>query len=44
MDFFTPIFDIKILDKKGVDNLAVDHFSMLENPEVVFMMETHIND
>ncbi|GKF88329.1 hypothetical protein Tco_0259206, partial [Tanacetum coccineum] len=37
-------FDIKIKDKKGVENLAADHLSRLENPDLGTFMEEEITD
>ncbi|GJZ29662.1 reverse transcriptase domain-containing protein [Tanacetum coccineum] len=37
-------FDIEIKDKKGVENLAVDHLSRLENPNMGILTEIEIAD
>ncbi|GJT32888.1 reverse transcriptase domain-containing protein [Tanacetum coccineum] len=37
-------FDIEIKDKKGAENLAVDHLSRLENPDLGTFMEDEITD
>nr|GEY81719.1 hypothetical protein [Tanacetum cinerariifolium] len=37
-------FDIEIKDKSGVENVAVDHFYMLENPHAEKLNESDIND
>ncbi|GJW32008.1 reverse transcriptase domain-containing protein [Tanacetum coccineum] len=37
-------FDIEIRDKKGAENLAVDHLSRLENHETVGLNEAKIDD
>ncbi|GKF22331.1 reverse transcriptase domain-containing protein [Tanacetum coccineum] len=37
-------FDIEIKDKKGVKNLAADHLSRLENPDLGTFMEEEIAD
>ncbi|GKB79617.1 putative nucleotidyltransferase, ribonuclease H [Tanacetum coccineum] len=37
-------FDIEIKDKKGVENLAVDHLSRLENPDLGTLTEDEITD
>ncbi|GKC54857.1 reverse transcriptase domain-containing protein, partial [Tanacetum coccineum] len=38
------IFDIKIRDKKGAENLAADHLSRLENPYKGDLVEMEMND
>ncbi|GJU85754.1 reverse transcriptase domain-containing protein [Tanacetum coccineum] len=38
------IFDIKIRDKKGAENLAVDHLSQLENPDLGKLTRAEIRD
>ncbi|GKC25009.1 reverse transcriptase domain-containing protein, partial [Tanacetum coccineum] len=37
-------FDIKIRDKKGAENLAVDHLSRLENPDLGKLTKAKIRD
>ncbi|GJZ30484.1 reverse transcriptase domain-containing protein [Tanacetum coccineum] len=37
-------FDIEIKDKKGAENLAADHLSRLENPDLGTFMEEEITD
>ncbi|GKC65916.1 reverse transcriptase domain-containing protein [Tanacetum coccineum] len=37
-------FDIKIHDKKGAENLATDHLSRLENPELGKLAKAEIRD
>ncbi|GKF72671.1 reverse transcriptase domain-containing protein, partial [Tanacetum coccineum] len=37
-------FDIEIKDKKGAENLAADHFSSLENPDLGTFTEEEIAD
>nr|XP_043625597.1 uncharacterized protein LOC122597021 [Erigeron canadensis] len=37
-------FDIEIKDKKGAENLAADHLSRLENPNLKELKEEEIND
>ncbi|GJY91663.1 reverse transcriptase domain-containing protein [Tanacetum coccineum] len=37
-------FDIEIKDKRGVENLAADHLSRLENPELGTFTEEEITD
>nr|GEV64285.1 hypothetical protein [Tanacetum cinerariifolium] len=37
-------FDIKIHDKKGVENLAADHLSRLENPDLGRLTRAEIRD
>ncbi|GKB30807.1 reverse transcriptase domain-containing protein [Tanacetum coccineum] len=37
-------FDIKIHDKKGVDNLAADHLSRLKNPDLGKLTKAEIRD
>ncbi|GJW96718.1 reverse transcriptase domain-containing protein [Tanacetum coccineum] len=37
-------FDIKIRDKKGVENLAADHLSRLENPDLRKLTRAKIRD
>ncbi|GKE01740.1 reverse transcriptase domain-containing protein [Tanacetum coccineum] len=37
-------FDIEIRDKKGVENLAADHLSKLENPHKGDLVEMKMND
>ncbi|GJY70788.1 reverse transcriptase domain-containing protein [Tanacetum coccineum] len=37
-------FNIEIKDKKGAENLAADHLSRLENPNVGMLTETEIAD
>jgi hypothetical protein len=37
-------FDIEIKDKKGAENLAADHLSRLENPNLEELKENEIND
>nr|GEU50003.1 putative ribonuclease H-like domain-containing protein [Tanacetum cinerariifolium] len=37
-------FDIEIKDKKGAENLAVDHFSRLKNPDLGTFTEEEIAD
>ncbi|KAK8926414.1 hypothetical protein KSP39_PZI018814 [Platanthera zijinensis] len=37
-------FDLEIRDKKGAENLAADHLSRLENPDLDMLNETFIND
>ncbi|GKC75339.1 putative nucleotidyltransferase, ribonuclease H, partial [Tanacetum coccineum] len=37
-------FDIKIKDKKGAENLAADHLSRLENPDLGTFTEEEITD
>nr|GFC64243.1 retrovirus-related Pol polyprotein from transposon 17.6 [Tanacetum cinerariifolium] len=37
-------FDIEIRDKKGVENLAVDHLSRLENPDLGRLTRAEIRD
>ncbi|GKB63281.1 hypothetical protein Tco_0919467, partial [Tanacetum coccineum] len=37
-------FDIKIHDKKGVENLAADHLSRLENPDLRKLTKAEIQD
>ncbi|XP_071734958.1 uncharacterized protein [Rutidosis leptorrhynchoides] len=37
-------FDIEIRDKKGAENLAADHLSRLENPELEVLNESAIQD
>ncbi|GJT73467.1 reverse transcriptase domain-containing protein [Tanacetum coccineum] len=37
-------FNIKIKDKKGVENLAADHLSRLENPNMGELAEDEITD
>ncbi|GJS63680.1 reverse transcriptase domain-containing protein [Tanacetum coccineum] len=37
-------FNIKIKDKKGVENLAADHLSRLENPNIGELAEDEITD
>ena len=37
-------FDIEIKDKKGAENLAADHLSRLENPDLEELNEESIND
>ncbi|GKE24384.1 reverse transcriptase domain-containing protein [Tanacetum coccineum] len=37
-------FDIEIKDKRGAENLAADHLSRLENPELSTFMEEEILD
>ncbi|GJS95789.1 reverse transcriptase domain-containing protein [Tanacetum coccineum] len=37
-------FDIEIHDKKGVENLAADHLSRLENPHKGDLVEMEMND
>ncbi|GKC79552.1 reverse transcriptase domain-containing protein, partial [Tanacetum coccineum] len=37
-------FDIEIRDKKGVENLAADHLSKLENPHKGDLIEMEMND
>nr|GEU33980.1 hypothetical protein [Tanacetum cinerariifolium] len=37
-------FNIEIQDKKGVENLAVDHLSRLENPNIGELTEEEIKD
>nr|GEW05798.1 reverse transcriptase domain-containing protein [Tanacetum cinerariifolium] len=37
-------FDIEIRDKKGSENLAVDHLSRLENPYKWDLVEMEMND
>ncbi|GKA21655.1 reverse transcriptase domain-containing protein [Tanacetum coccineum] len=37
-------FDIEIKDKKGVENLAADHLSRLENPDLGTFTEEEITD
>ncbi|GJU02660.1 reverse transcriptase domain-containing protein [Tanacetum coccineum] len=37
-------FDIEIKDKKGAENLAADHLSRLENPDLGTFTEEEIND
>ncbi|GJS78516.1 reverse transcriptase domain-containing protein [Tanacetum coccineum] len=44
-DFIGPAqFDIEIRDKKGAENLAVDHLSRLENPELGKLTKAEIRD
>ncbi|GJR86748.1 reverse transcriptase domain-containing protein [Tanacetum coccineum] len=38
------VFDIKIRDKKGAENLAVDHLSRLENPDLGKLTKAEIRD
>ncbi|GJY72792.1 hypothetical protein Tco_0477223 [Tanacetum coccineum] len=38
------VFDIKIKDKKGAENLAADHLSRLENPDLGTFTEEQITD
>ncbi|GJR34490.1 hypothetical protein Tco_1210174 [Tanacetum coccineum] len=38
------VFDIKIKDKKGADNLAANHLSRLENPDLGTFTEEEITD
>ncbi|GJZ83654.1 reverse transcriptase domain-containing protein [Tanacetum coccineum] len=38
------IFDMKIRDKKGVENITVDHLSRLENPHKGDLVEMEMND
>nr|GEX70397.1 hypothetical protein [Tanacetum cinerariifolium]GEX71809.1 hypothetical protein [Tanacetum cinerariifolium] len=46
--YFKPIhyakFDIKIRDKKGAENLAADHLSRLENPDLGKLTKAEIRD
>ncbi|GKD90635.1 hypothetical protein Tco_1366142, partial [Tanacetum coccineum] len=37
-------FDIKIKDKKGAENLAAEHLSKLENPDLGTFTEEEIAD
>ncbi|XP_071726793.1 uncharacterized protein [Rutidosis leptorrhynchoides] len=37
-------FDIEIKDKRGAENLAADHLSRLENPELEILVESVIRD
>ena len=37
-------FDIEIKDKKGAENLAADHLSRLENPNLEELKEDEIDD
>ncbi|GKF68704.1 hypothetical protein Tco_0198383, partial [Tanacetum coccineum] len=37
-------FDIKIRDKRGVKNLAADHLSQLENPDLGSLTKAEIRD
>ncbi|GJX72754.1 hypothetical protein Tco_0309925, partial [Tanacetum coccineum] len=37
-------FNIEIKDKKGAENLTVDHLSMLENPNMEVLTEREIAD
>ncbi|GJV69417.1 reverse transcriptase domain-containing protein, partial [Tanacetum coccineum] len=37
-------FDIEIKDKKGAENMAADHLSMLENPNMGILTEIEIAD
>ncbi|GJX50374.1 reverse transcriptase domain-containing protein [Tanacetum coccineum] len=37
-------FDIKIKNKKGTENLAADHFSRIENPDLRTLMKEEITD
>ncbi|XP_048228900.1 uncharacterized protein LOC125369783 [Ricinus communis] len=41
---FSGEFNIKIRDKKGVENLAADHLSRLENPSLDALDESTIDD
>ncbi|GJS40726.1 DNA-directed DNA polymerase [Tanacetum coccineum] len=43
-DFLVFGFDIEIKDKRGAENLATDHFSRLENPDLGTFMEEEITD
>ncbi|GKC70607.1 reverse transcriptase domain-containing protein [Tanacetum coccineum] len=38
------IFDIKIRDKKGAENLAADNLSLLENPDLGKLTKAEIRD
>nr|GEV15024.1 putative reverse transcriptase domain-containing protein [Tanacetum cinerariifolium] len=45
MDNFSVFgFDIAIKDKRGAENLAADHLSRLENPNLSMLMEEEIDD
>lgn len=37
-------FNVEIKDKKGVENLAVDHLSMIENPHMEAMINQVLNN
>ena len=37
-------FELEIRDKKGVENLAADHLSLLENPQIEKLKEDDIDD
>nr|GEW90053.1 reverse transcriptase domain-containing protein [Tanacetum cinerariifolium] len=43
-DFSVFGFDIKIKDKRGAENLAADHLSRLENPDLGTFMEDEITN
>ncbi|GKB27886.1 DNA-directed DNA polymerase [Tanacetum coccineum] len=43
-DFSVFGFDIEIKDKRGAENLATDHLSRLENPDLGTFMEEEITD
>ncbi|GKD47883.1 reverse transcriptase domain-containing protein, partial [Tanacetum coccineum] len=42
--FLLQEFDIKIRDKKGAENLAADHLSRLENPNLRKLTKAEIRD
>nr|GEY85516.1 hypothetical protein [Tanacetum cinerariifolium] len=44
MDHVTLKFNIKIHDKKGAENVAVDHLSWLENPDLGKLTKAEIRD